>query len=144
MIRVIAVGKKHESWIAEGLQRYEKRLRAPFDVQWTPLSYSDLETESQAILAKIKPDEYIILLDERGCNLSSVELSDKLSTTFTNKNVTVIIGGAYGVNEAVQKRADLIWSLSNLVFPHMLVRLILIEQIYRAQEIYHNRPYHHK
>jgi 23S rRNA (pseudouridine1915-N3)-methyltransferase len=144
MIRIVAVGKKHESWITDGLMRYEKRLRAPFDVQWTLLPYSDLETESQAILAKIKSDEYVILLDERGQNISSVELSDKLATTFVNKSVTLVVGGAYGVNDAVQDRANLTWSLSKLVFPHMLVRLILIEQIYRAQEIHHNRPYHHK
>lgn len=144
MIRIVAVGKKHESWITDGLARYEKRLRAPFDVQWVLLPYSDLETESQTILSKLKSDEYIVLLDERGYNFNSVELSDKLATTFANKNVTLIIGGAYGVNADVQSRVDMIWSLSNLVFPHMLVRLILIEQVYRAQEIYHNRPYHHK
>lgn len=144
MIRIVAVGKKHESWIMDGLARYKKRLRAPFDVQWTLLPYSDLETESQVILSKLKSDEYVVLLDERGHNFNSVELSDKLATTFANKNVTLIIGGAYGVNADVQSRVDMIWSLSNLVFPHMLVRLILIEQVYRAQEIYHNRPYHHK
>lgn len=144
MIRIIAVGKKHESWIVDGLERYQKRLRAPFDAEWVLLPYSDLETESQAILARIKADEYVILLDERGQNVGSVELSDKLSTIFTTKSVTIVIGGAYGVNRAVQSRADFIWSLSKLVFPHMLVRLLLIEQLYRAQEIHHNRPYHHR
>ena len=61
-----------------------------------------------------------------------------------SKQVVIIIGGAYGVNETVQKRADFVWSLSNLVFPHQLVRLILTEQLYRSQEIANGNPYHHE
>lgn len=143
MIRIIAIGKKHESWITDGLERYQKRLRAPFDVEWVLLPYSDLKSESRSIMSKIKAEEYVILLDEAGKNVSSVELSQKLSSVFMNKTITMVIGGAYGVDDSVQSRADMTWSLSKLVFPHMLVRLMLIEQIYRAQEIHNNGPYHH-
>ena len=85
----------------------------------------------------------VILLDEIGKNLSSPELSTLLDTQFTRGSVTVIIGGAYGVTPELQRRADTVWSLSRLVFPHQLVRVLLIEQLYRAQEIQNGGKYHH-
>jgi 23S rRNA (pseudouridine1915-N3)-methyltransferase len=76
--------------------------------------------------------------------LDSVAASRQLLAPLeTGKSVVMVIGGAYGVSQAVQERADLVWSLSPLVFPHQLVRLVLIEQIYRMQEIATGRPYHH-
>lgn len=150
MIRIVAIGKKHESWIEEGLARYQKRLRKPFSVEWVLLPYSAKSNiqarheESEMILARIKPSDYVILLDERGENLTSPELSYRLQQVAAQKPITVVIGGAYGVTQAVQERADMVWSLSRLVFPHMLVRLLLIEQLYRAQDIAHGGPYHHE
>lgn len=150
-IKILAVGKRHESWTLEGIERYQKRLRKPFDVEWILLPHSAISSdrarqeESGRILSKIFDDDYVILLDEKGKNINSPELSIILSTqTNLSKNVVIIIGGAYGVDENIHKRANFIWSLSNLVFPHQLVRLILTEQIYRAQEINNNNPYHHE
>jgi 23S rRNA (pseudouridine1915-N3)-methyltransferase len=150
-VRVLAVGKKHESWVQEGIQRYEKRLQRPFDVSWQLLPHSAREgdaargEESARILDKINDGDYVILLDERGTNLDSPSLSSYiLSPLQRSQAVVIIIGGAYGVDASVHQRANLIWSLSKLVFPHQLVRLILIEQIYRAQEITNGRPYHHE
>jgi 23S rRNA (pseudouridine1915-N3)-methyltransferase len=150
-VRVLAVGKKHESWIQEGIQRYEKRLQRPFDVSWQLLPHSAREgdaargEESARILDKINDGDYVILLDERGTNLDSPSLSSYiLSPLQRSQAVVIIIGGAYGVDASVHQRANLIWSLSKLVFPHQLVRLILTEQIYRAQEITNGRPYHHE
>lgn len=150
-VRVLAVGKKHESWIQEGIQRYEKRLQRPFDVSWQLLPHSAREgdaargEESARILDKINDGDYVILLDERGTNLDSPSLSSYiLSPLQRSQAVVFIIGGAYGVDASVHQRANLIWSLSKLVFPHQLVRLILTEQIYRAQEITNGRPYHHE
>lgn len=150
-IRVLAIGKKHESWVEEGIARYEKRLQRPFDVSWQLLPHSARDgdaarsEESARILSKITPDEYVILLDERGTNLDSPSLSSYLlSALQRSQPVVVIIGGAYGVDDSVHQRANLIWSLSKLVFPHQLVRLILTEQIYRSQEIAGGRPYHHE
>ena len=86
----------------------------------------------------------MILLDERGRNLSSPELSEILSQQFVNsREVVIIIGGAFGVSEEIRQKTNLVWSLSRLVFPHQLVRAILTEQIYRAQEIYNGGKYHH-
>lgn len=150
MIRIIAIGKKHERWIEEGVERYQKRLRAPFNVEWQLLPYSSKsdqaarDDESAAILQRIKPNDFVILLDERGKNLSSPELSQLLERESAQNPITVIIGGAYGVNDSVLQRANCAWSLSRLVFPHMLVRLLLAEQLYRAQEIARGGPYHHQ
>lgn len=150
MITVIAIGKKHEGWIIDGLERYEKRLMKPWDTKWVLLPHSPAEgvgarqDESERILERLRPDDFVILLDERGKLLDSPTLAKRVEAVFpTGKNVVCVIGGAYGVNEVLTKRADLVWSLSPLVFPHQLVRLILIEQIYRVQEITLGHPYHH-
>ena len=150
-IRIIAIGKKHESWVAEGIQRYQKRLKRPFNIEWVILPHSSLpdgrarQEESQRILLRINASDYVILLDERGEFVDSPELSSLLLKIFEkSKNVVIIIGGAYGVDNTVMKRANFVWSLSELVFPHQLVRLILTEQLYRSQEIGSGNPYHHE
>ena len=149
-IRIVAVGKKHESWVAEGIERYEKRLKRPFTTEWVLLPHSARDgdsarqEESERVLSRIPSDDWVVLLDERGKMLSSPNLSATLlSPLESSKNVTVIIGGAYGVDASVHQRANIVWSLSPLVFPHQLVRLILVEQVYRAQEIAGGGPYHH-
>lgn len=151
MIRVVAVGKRHESWVAEGIERYEARLKKPFDVEWLITAHSAFEAdmarqeESERILSRLRDDDFVVLLDERGKNIDSPTLSrlyeDELSH---GKQIVVIIGGAYGVDDRIHQRADIVWSLSKLVFPHQLVRLILAEQIYRAQEIARGGAYHHE
>lgn len=150
MIKLIAVGKKHESWVNEGIYAYEKRLKKPWDVEWVLLPHSSLdglrarEEESERILLRLKSDDFVVLLDERGKLLDSPSLSDTIQSQLdTSKQVVCIIGGAYGVNDTLTARANLVWSLSPLVFPHQLVRLILVEQLYRAGEIAAGRPYHH-
>ncbi len=149
--RIIAVGKKHESWIEMGMERYQKRLKRPFATEWVLLPHSSREgdsarqEESERILARIKPDDFVVLLDERGTLLDSPALSKALLQPLEqSRTVTLIIGGAYGVDQTVHQRADLTWSLSPLVFPHQLVRLVLVEQLYRAQEIAAGGPYHHE
>lgn len=149
-IRIVAVGKKHESWVDEGIERYQKRLKRPFNVEWVLLSHSAREghaarvEESERIISRIRPDEYVVLLDERGKLLASPALSSTLLTPLErSQNVVIVIGGAYGVDQTVHAAADLVWSLSPLVFPHQLVRLILVEQLYRSQEIAAGHPYHH-
>lgn len=149
-IRIIAVGKKHETWVSDGIERYQKRLKRPFDVEWVLLPHSAREgqaarvEESERILSRIKPSEYVILLDERGTLMDSPALSSAIVSPLEHSQmVTIIIGGAYGVDDTVHSRSNLVWSLSRLVFPHQLVRLILAEQLYRAQEIAAGNPYHH-
>lgn len=149
-IRILAIGKKHESWVVDGIERYQKRLQKPFMLEWVLLPHSAREglvarqEESERILSRLSTDDYVVLLDERGKLYDSPGLSALLLAPLeSSKNVTIIIGGAYGVDETVHQRADVVWSLSPLVFPHQLVRLILTEQLYRAQEIAGGRPYHH-
>ncbi len=149
-IKVLAVGKKHESWVNEGISRYEKRLKKPFNLTWQLLNHSSRENdaarteESARILAKIDDRDFVVLLDERGKNIDSPALANKLRSPIdSSRNVVIIIGGAYGVDPTVHARADFTWSLSKLVFPHQLVRLILTEQLYRAQDILGGGKYHH-
>lgn len=149
-IRILCIGKKHEAWVADGIERYQKRLQKPFMLEWALLPHSAREglaarqEESERILSRLPDDEYVVLLDERGKLYDSPGLSVLLLTPLeSSKNVTIIIGGAYGVDQTVHDRADIVWSLSPLVFPHQLVRLILAEQLYRAQEIASGGPYHH-
>jgi 23S rRNA (pseudouridine1915-N3)-methyltransferase len=149
-IKILSVGKKHESWVSEGIERYEKRLRTPFSAEWVLLPHSSIEgdrarqEESERILSRLDRDDYVILLDERGKAIDSPALSELLKEQLDDsRTVVIVIGGAYGVDESVHERANFIWSLSPLVFPHQLVRLILTEQLYRAQEIYRGGSYHH-
>lgn len=150
-IRIIAVGKSHDSWVIQGIDRYQKRLRRPFDVSWVLLPHSAREgssaraEESERILQHCDTNDSIVLLDEKGKLLDSPSLSQVLQESFNrSKRVVIIVGGAYGVDERVHQYADIVWSLSPLVFPHQLVRLLLIEQLYRAQEIVRGNPYHHE
>ncbi|NDK31207.1 23S rRNA (pseudouridine(1915)-N(3))-methyltransferase RlmH [Nesterenkonia haasae] len=147
---VLAIGKKHEPWVTDGIDRYTKRLRKPYDLSWRLLPHSSKEhdaareEESAKILNTVKPQQHLILLDERGTNISSPQLAAHLQQQFDSGNdVVLVIGGAYGVNAELHRRANFTWSLSNLVFPHQLVRLMLAEQLYRAQEISAGRAYHH-
>ena len=84
-----------------------------------------------------------MLRDETGQQFSSPQLAAHIERLVAQRPVVLVIGGAYGVDETVHARADMVWSLSRLVLPHMLVRLVLIEQLYRAQEICRGGPYHH-
>lgn len=149
--KVLAVGRKHESWVKEGIERYETRLKRPFTLEWALLPHSAREgvsarqDESERLLSRLRDDDFVILLDERGREVDSPGLAKLLLGPIeASKTVVIIIGGAYGVDETIHARADFTWSLSPLVFPHQLVRLILAEQLYRAQEIAAGRPYHHE
>jgi 23S rRNA (pseudouridine1915-N3)-methyltransferase len=149
-ITIIAVGKKHEDWIKDGVERYQKRLRAPYDITWELLPHSSYEDdrarqeESDRIADRLEKYEYVVLLDERGRLIDTPTISGILATQFAvGKKVALIIGGAFGVNDELRSKADMIWSLSPLVFPHQLVRLIVTEQIYRSQDFARGGKYHH-
>ena len=149
-LHIITVGKKHESWVAEGIERYQKRLKAPFSLEWVLLPHSSLEglsarqEESQRILSRLDAYDYVILLDERGKLIDSPVVSQLLEQRLnSSQKIALIIGGAYGVNDEIRQKVNFTWSFSPLVFPHQLVRLLLVEQIYRAQEIARGGSYHH-
>lgn len=150
MIEIITVGKKHEPWVEAGIMSYSKRLQRPWDIKWEHLPHSSLEgtrarlEESQRILKRLDGKPFVALLDETGQLIDSPALartfSDRLDYGTT---ITLIIGGAYGVDKTIHDRADLVWSLSSLVFPHQMVRLMVTEQIYRSQQITQGHDYHH-
>ena len=111
------------------------------------LSEMDLrKKEGDTILQWLRQDDYLIALDERGKQFTSEGLSAFLQQRASDscKNLVFLIGGAFGLDDSIVQRAKLNWSLSQLTFPHQLVRLILTEQIYRACTILKNEKYHHK
>ena len=154
-IQLWSVGKNNESFVDEGIKLFTKRISNYYPVDWqiisTPknaavLSDVDLkQKEGEAILNLLKKEDYLILLDERGKTLTSEGLASFIQqrANESEKQLVFLIGGAFGVSKAVFERADYMWSLSPLVFPHQLVRLILAEQIYRACSINRNEKYHH-
>ncbi len=149
-IKIVAIGKKHDAWIGDGVKHYQDRLKRPFDTEWVLLPHSALQDaaarqeESERILSRLNDRDFVVLLDERGDEIDSPRLAGLLDSTFTaSRSVVMVVGGAYGVDDRVHQRADFVWSLSPLVFPHQLVRLILAEQLYRAQQITAGHPYHH-
>jgi 23S rRNA (pseudouridine1915-N3)-methyltransferase len=151
-----SVGKAHEPYVKEGVEMFTKRISNYFTVAWTiipmpksagMLSEMDLKKkEGELILDWLKKEDYLVVLDERGKQLSSEGLAAFLQARANEsaKNVVFLIGGAYGVDDAVLSRANYKWSLSQLVFPHQLVRLLLSEQVYRACTILRNEKYHHQ
>lgn len=141
MIRILAGGKKNRAWLLDACDDYEKRLRKPYEISWQFVDESELDAKVLALNAK----SFVVLLDERGKLLESPELAHEINEVFLNgKELVFVIGGAFGhFSPAMQARADLILSFSKMVFSHQICRLILVEQIYRAQEIQLGHPYHH-
>ncbi len=150
------VGKGHEPYVKEGVELFTKRIANYFPVEWkiiampknaATLDEIDLKKkEAEIIINALQKDDYLVLLEERGKQLSSEELATFIQSRANEsiKNIIFLIGGAYGVGESVLHRANYKWSLSQLVFPHQLVRLILAEQVYRACSILRNEKYHHQ
>jgi len=149
------IGKQSENYVKEGILLFSKRIEHYYPISWQiippPKQAANMdaptlkEEESKKVLALLQPTDKLVLLDERGKNLFSPDVAGLLQKNAEQgtKNLIFLIGGAYGVSDVVKKRADFCWSLSNLVFPHMLVRLILAEQLYRACTIMRNEKYHH-
>jgi 23S rRNA (pseudouridine1915-N3)-methyltransferase len=155
-IQIWSIGKNHENYIKEGVIDFTNRLNKYFCTNWkiiattknaSALNEKDLKkAEAEIIFNLLHKDDFLVLLDERGKQFSSEQLAQFIQQQANTsvKQMVFLIGGAYGVDEAVAKRANVVWSLSSLVFPHMLVRLILSEQLYRACTILRNEKYHHK
>lgn len=150
-----SIGKAHDEYVKEGVHEFTKRISKYFPVEWNiipapknagQLSETDLKRkEGEILLQLLKPEHYLVALDEKGKQLSSVDLSRFLEqrSLDRSKNIVFLIGGAFGLDEQVLKATRLKWSLSHLTFPHQLVRLILAEQVYRACTILNNEKYHH-
>lgn len=143
MIKIICVGKIKEKYLQDAIQDYMKRLSKYHKVDIIILEDSNMAEEKTRILKHIDSKDYVITLDIEGKELSSLELADKLDKTFiTNSSICFVIGGSYGLDSEVKKRANFSLSFSKLTFPHQLFRVILLEQIYRSFKILNNETYH--
>ena len=143
-IVIISPGKAHDATVADGIAEFEKRLTARYKPEWVFPKPGSIEDEAGAIFKNIKEGDFVVLLDERGKTVSSADFAKLIEREEQNsKRLVFIIGGAFGVSGAVKKRASLTLKLSDLVFPHMLVRFIVIEQLYRASSILSGGKYHH-
>jgi 23S rRNA (pseudouridine1915-N3)-methyltransferase len=152
-IAICSVGKANESYIKEGVDQFTKRIGHYYPIDWVLITPSKLtepaqikKAEADSIIKALAKTDILILLDEKGKMLDSPGLA-KLIQQKANQSaqrIVFLIGGAYGVDQSIKERANFTWSLSELVFPHMLVRLILAEQIYRACSILANEKYHHE
>jgi 23S rRNA (pseudouridine1915-N3)-methyltransferase len=150
-----SLGKENDAYIDAGVNLYFKKIRHYFSVELVVIpppkktAASTIDKiklqEEEIILKKLQPSQYLVLLDETGKMLNSVQWAQQFQALMNmgTKTVVFLIGGAYGVSDGIKRRANEIWSLSPLVFPHQLVRLIVAEQIYRAASILNNLPYHH-
>lgn len=156
-ISIVTVGKLKEKYLKQGIEEYLKRLSAYAKVEIievpdekAPEELSDLEMiqvkqkEGERILAKVSQDTHVIALAINGKQPSSEELADTLDklATYGKSKIAFIIGGSLGLSDEVLKRANEQLSFSRMTFPHQLMRLILVEQIYRAFRINRNEPYH--
>jgi 23S rRNA (pseudouridine1915-N3)-methyltransferase len=150
MIKIVCVGSIKEKFTQSMLDEYMKRLRAPYQLSIIELKESKhknhptmmVDDESEMILKQISPNDYVVALDIQGKNGSTQDFHEIIQTSFsTSKNCVFIIGGSHGFNDLVRKRANEKFSLSRMTFPHQLVRVLLIEQIYRSYTLYQNIPY---
>jgi len=155
-IVLLTIGKTNEKYIAEGISQYMKRLThyAQFEMNEIPnlknaknFSKAELmQKEGELILGYIKDSDHLVLLDDKGKDFSSPKFAQKLQGWMLSgkKRLVFVIGGAYGFSEAVYARGNEQLSLSKMTFSHQMVRLFLVEQIYRGYTILNNEPYHHQ
>ena len=153
---LLTVGKTDKKWIQDGIDIYMSRLKhyIPFSIVEIPelkntssLSKEQIkQKEAEFILKYLKNDDDLILLDENGKEYKSIEfskfVSDKMN--FANKNIVFLIGGAFGFAQNIYNRASGKISLSRMTFSHQMIRVIFIEQLYRAFTIIKGEPYHHE
>lgn len=146
-IRILCVGTLKEKYWKEAIAEYSKRLNAYCslsveEVRESPIE--DVNDEGERILKKIKADEVVISLEIQGASKSSQELSSDLDALALSgkSNIVFVIGGSMGLSSAVSSRADRSLSFSKMTFPHQMMRVILLEQIYRSFKISRNEKYH--
>jgi len=137
-IKIIAVGKIKKDWIDQGIKEYLKRLN---NLEIIEIKDSNKHQEAEKIISLIKPHEKLIVLSEEGTLLTSVELAHLIENEMFFSFVFAI-GSAEGISQKLKDSADKIFSLSKMTFPHEIARLLLVEQIYRANTIINNQKYH--
>jgi len=152
-LQLLAIGQRMPDWVATGFAEYAGRM--PRDIALTlqalpnPARSRAMDTstlrrvEGQALLAAVPGQALVVALDEGGDVVDTMAMARRLARwQQSGRDVALVIGGAAGLDDAVRERADWVWSLSPLTFPHMLVRVLVAEQIYRAWSLLNNHPYH--
>lgn len=153
---LLVIGKTDMSYIREGIEEYEKRLRfyVPYEMKIMPdikntKNLSEMqqkEKEAEMILGQVENSDFVILLDEHGREYSSKDFADFLAQKMLGgiKRLVFVIGGPYGFAEQLYQRVQMRVSLSRMTFSHQMVRMIFVEQLYRAMTILKGEPYHHE
>ena len=155
-VTLICVGKVKEKFYRDAIKEYEKRLGAYIKLNTIEISDEKVKVENDSeialamekegnnILSKIKDNQYVITLEILGKNLSSEEFASKIDNLMlTGKgDVVLVIGGSYGLSDSVKKRSDFALSFSKMTFPHQMMRVVLLEQVYRAYRIITGASYH--
>lgn len=152
-IKLLAVGTKMPSWVQAGVGEYEKRcsrylglslLEVPMAKRGKTVSTEQcIQKESEDLLARVQADDLVVALEVQGKSLSTEALADRLAEfRQQGRDVCLLVGGPDGLGAAVRERANEMWSLSALTLPHPLVRILLVEQLYRASSILQGHPYH--
>ena len=151
MIKILCVGKIKEDYLQMGIKEYLKRMESWDKVEIVEVKeYQSndinkvIEFEGNSILEKISKNDYVITLEIEGKNISSEALATKIDELYTygNTHIVFIIGGSWGLSKEVKNRSNMALSFSKFTFPHQLMRLILLEQIYRAYTIINHKEYH--
>ncbi len=152
-IRLLAVGDRQPSWVDDAFGIYTERFPREWKFRLDTIatvrrnkndkSRQAMEAEGELITAKLNQTEQVVLLDERGKQLTSKSLASKLSDWQSDgQDLCFVIGGPDGVSDSVRQRADMMWSLSQLTLPHGMARALLSEQLYRAWSLQTGHPYH--
>ncbi|MDA1063562.1 MAG: 23S rRNA (pseudouridine(1915)-N(3))-methyltransferase RlmH [Proteobacteria bacterium] len=152
-IRLLAVGERQPSWVDDAAANYSGRFPREwkFRIDCVPTArrsksnnaQNAMDVEAEQLLLRIKSNEQVVLLDEKGTQHSSQALATRLSEWQTDgRDLCFIIGGPDGVADACRQRADAVWSLSSLTLPHGLARVLFLEQMYRAWSLQNGHPYH--
>ena len=154
-IQLWSIGKAHDDNVKPGIDDFTRRIGKYYPVQWNiinPVKNAGAITEWELkkkeagiVLSAVGKDDFLVALDNKGRQMSSAALAGFIQTRANegSRQLIFLIGGAFGIDNTVLERANLLWSLSELTFPHQLVRLILAEQLYRACTINRNEKYHH-
>ena len=155
-ITLIVIGKTNAKYLIEGLDEYTRRLKhyITYNINILPdikntknlTEEQQKKTEGKLILNALKPGDFLVLLDERGKEFSSMQFSDYLQRKMNSglRRLVFVVGGPYGFSKDVYNKADEKLSLSKMTFSHEMIRLFFTEQIYRAMTIIRGEPYHHE
>lgn len=152
-LNLLTLGHKMPDWVEQAFHFYNRRLPSHLQLNLLQLSavsrrkqptVEQLQAlEAEQIKKAIKPEHFNLALDERGRELSTQEWAKQLAKwQMEGRDVNFIVGGADGLHQDIKQLADVRWSLSRLTFPHQLVRVIVVEQLYRAYSLLHKHPYH--